>query len=85
MTIEKNREKVTIPIFVLEIIGGIILAGFTAWGVSSSTTAELKLQSLTNKDNIEVLRKEKVSKEEFILLKEQLNRIESKLDKHIDE
>lgn len=75
----------TIPIFVLEIIGGIILAGFTAWGVSSSTTAELKLQSLTNKDNIEVLRKEKVSKEEFILLKEQLNRIESKLDKHIDE
>jgi hypothetical protein len=71
----------------VSIIGGV----FVFWGLWSGVRAKLELQSETNKQNIETLRVEKVSKSEFLLVLDQLkeikggvNDLQTKLDNHIE-
>ncbi len=82
MTVEKN-ERISVPLWLASVIAPLIVAVCTTLMVNAATTAELKLQAKTNKENIDTLRSEKADKETFEIIQEQLIRIERKLDQHI--
>lgn len=91
MTVDK-REQITLPVWVISGLVSIVLAGFTTWGVISAKAATLEVRASHNEINIETLRSEKVDRNEFILFKDQLNKIETgvqnlnvKLDDHIND
>jgi len=91
MTIDK-REQITIPVWVISGLVSILLAGATTWGIISAKAATLEIRANHNEINIETLRSEKVDRNEFILFKDQLNKIETgvqnlnvKLDDHIND
>lgn len=81
MTIDKSKQ-IIIPQWALSGLVSIILAGITTWGVISAKAATLDLRATHNENNIEDLKKTKVSRDEFNLVLEQLNRIEKKIDEH---
>jgi hypothetical protein len=74
-----TSSSITIPTPLLTVIISILSAAIISWGI----VAELRLQSRTNKDNIETLRKEKVDKEQFTLVYDKLKIIEKKIDDHM--
>ena len=78
MTIDKRNELV-LPMPLISILLSALTAILIAWGSISN----LKNQAETNKSNIENLRKEKIDRNEFNLVIQKLNNIESKLDGHI--
>lgn len=84
MTLDKEKY-VTLPQWALSGLVSIILAGVTTWGVISAKAATLELRATHNENNIERLQESKVSRDEFNLVLEQLNRIEKKLDEHTKE
>lgn len=82
MTVNKN-DVITIPKWLVIIILPMLVAGVTSFGFYKANTAkqEEKLNS-TEKQLIRI-DDSKVSKAEFGMLKDQLGRIEDKLDKHM--
>ena len=70
MTIEKN-DKVTIPVWLLSIIISLLIAGFTAWGVSSGQSAETKVRL----NHVERDMEQKVNKDEFQIVVDELRDI----------
>lgn len=82
MTVDK-REQITLPVWVISGLVSIVLAGFTTWGVISAKAATLDVRATHNEINIETLRKEKVSRDELVLVLDKLNTIEKKFDDYI--
>jgi lipopolysaccharide export LptBFGC system permease protein LptF len=82
MTLDK-KEQVTIPQWALSLLVSILGAVFVFWGLWSGSKATLELRAEKNEANIETLRQEKVSKDEFKIVLDKLNSIENKLDGHI--
>jgi len=82
MTIDK-KEVVTIPKWIIMILAPIIFGSLAGWGVGRYTSGKNeKTLEITVKD-VDLLKATKVSKDEFLIIKDQLNRIEVKLDDHI--
>jgi len=75
MTID-NKKSVTIPVWLISIIMAVTTAGFTAWGIVSV----VKTKTIRNETDIEILRKEKISRDEFNLVLFKLNILERKID-----
>lgn len=87
MTIDK-REQITLPVWVISGLVSIILAGFTTWGIISAKASALDIRATHNENNIETLRKEKVNRDELLLILDKLNGMEKKQDgmeKKLDE
>lgn len=82
MTLDK-KEQVIIPQWALSLLVSILGAVFVFWGLWSGSKATLELRAEKNEKNIEMLRQEKVSKDEFKIVLDKLNSIENKLDGHI--
>lgn len=87
MTIDK-RDKIEVPQWMLSLLVSAIGAVFVFWGL----WATVREKVATTERNVEMLRTEKVDRNEFMLFKEQLNKIEhgiesvnTKLDTHIKE
>jgi hypothetical protein len=78
MTIDK-RNEITIPMPFLSVGLSMITAVLITWGIISS----LRVQAETNKNNIEIMRKEKIDRNEFNQVIQKLDNIEKKLDTHI--
>lgn len=84
MTIDK-KEQIILPQWAVSLVASIIGAVFVFWGLWSGSKATLELRAEKNEKNIETLRLEKVSKDEFKLVLDKLNIIEAKLDGHIQD
>lgn len=85
MTVDK-RDSIVIPQWILSLLISIIGAVFVFWGL----WATVKEKVSTTERQVEILRTEKADRNEVILFKEQLNKIETgvrdlnlKLDEHI--
>ena len=85
MTVDK-RDSIVIPQWMLSLLISAIGATFVFWGL----WATVKEKVVTTERNVEILRNEKVNRSEFVLLLDQLNKIEkgiesvnTKLDDHI--
>lgn len=85
MTVDK-RDSIVIPQWILSLLISIIGAVFVFWGL----WATVKEKVMTTERQVEILRTEKADRNEFILFREQLNKIEKgiesvniKLDDHI--
>jgi len=64
MTIDKN-SKVTVPVWMLSALVSLLIAGFTAYGISTASTAKLEERTARSAADIQLLDKEKVDKEVF--------------------
>ena len=87
MTVDK-RDNIEIPQWMLSLLVSAIGAVFVFWGL----WATVKEKVMATERNVETLRTDKVDRNEFILFKEQLNKIETgvhdlnvKLDTHVKE
>lgn len=87
MTIDK-RETVTLPKWVLIIVLPFFMSVVGTWGTYLITNTKAKAIIETKvgnqKESIDELKRNKVGIGEFDFIKAQLNRIEKKLDDHID-
>lgn len=83
MTINKE-SVVRIPTWIITVIIGIALPLITSYGFYRSQSARQDEKTANQKESIHELQQSKVDRTEFILVKEQLNRIEEKIDKKKD-
>lgn len=81
MTIDKNKT-INIPIWLVSILLPLLVTIVTSLGILASTKATLELKASRNSQDIETLRKEKVSRDEFNLIIDKLNTIDKKFDIH---
>ncbi|HOW41627.1 MAG TPA: hypothetical protein PL123_13865 [Bacteroidales bacterium] len=77
--------SVVIPVWVISIFVTVLVSLLTTWGILTATKANLEVRAKRNEDDIQKLQNEKVNKTEFRMICESLNRIENKLDQHINE
>jgi hypothetical protein len=89
MTVDK-REQIQVPVWLISAILSLLITGFSTWGIISAKSATLELRATHSENNIENLRKEKASVDQFNMLYDKLNAIQqgigsvnSKLDEHI--
>ena len=80
MTFDRN-SVIKIPTWLIAVALPIILSILTAILVSNASSAVTRRQVEINAEQI----KEKVNKSEFEIIREQLNRMEIKLDNYIKE
>jgi len=78
MTIDRTKQ-VSVPMWLVSVMGSVLTASFIVWGVLSSLKSKQEMQNQT----IETLRREKVDRNEFNIVMTKLNSIEMKLDNHI--
>lgn len=64
MIIDKN-SKVTVPVWVLSALVSLLIAGFTAYGVSTASTSKFEERTKRSAEDIQLLDREKVDKEVF--------------------
>ena len=83
MTVDRN-EVITIPKWILVVLLPLTVTAVTSFGIFRSQSAKQDEKLLNQEKKITYIETSKVNREEFIMLKEQLNRIESKIDKHLD-
>lgn len=79
MTVDK-REEVKVPVWLISVIVSLLITGFSTWGIISAKSATLEIRASHNENNIENLRKEKASIDQFNMLYDKLNKIELKID-----
>jgi len=79
MTIDK-RETINVPTWLVAVFAPIIIAGIVSYGVSQSAKGATDTKIIRAEQDIETLRKEKVSKDEMTLILDRLKSIEGKLD-----
>lgn len=84
MTVSKDKQ-VTLPVWLISVLISVIFTGFTTWGIISAKAATLEIRASHNENNIKMLQENSASKDEFNLVREQLNRIEKKLDAHTED
>ena len=82
MTINRN-EVITIPKWILVILIPILATAITSYGVFKGQTAKQDEKLMNQEREITHIEATKVSRDEFLMLQNQLNRIESKLDQHV--
>lgn len=82
MTIDKSKT-INIPVWLVSVIVPIVITLLTSFGVLTSAKATLETRAKRNEQDIETLRKEKIQRDEFTLVIQKLNSIETKLDAHI--
>lgn len=78
MTISKS-EVITIPKWLVIVLFPILIGGIAGFAASKASAAKTETR-------VEVLQKDvekKANQTEFMIIQNQLNRMESKLDKHI--
>lgn len=78
MTVDKDRT-VKIPIWLISFIVPFIVAGIVSFGAYKATSAKFDTKIIRNEIEIE----KRVTEDEFNLVIKQLDRIEKKLDEHI--
>lgn len=84
MTISKDKQLV-LPVWFVSVLISVIITGFTTWGIISAKGSALEVRATHSENNIKDLQNSKVSRDEFNLVREQLNRIEKKLDEHTED
>lgn len=84
MTLDK-KEDVTLPQWALSLLVSVVGAVFAFIILWSGSKASLEQRASTNEKNIDILRSEKVDRNEFNIILNKLNSIEGKLDSHIQE
>ena len=80
-----TEPTVVVPVWLLSLLVGLVVSLLTTWGVLQAAKARLEVKAKRNEEDIKDLQKEKVGQEQFRLIREQLNRMEQKLDDHIKE
>lgn len=76
--------NVVIPVWVISIFLTVLVSLLTTWGILTATKANLEVRAKRNEDDIQRLASEKADKTVLGMICESLNRIEKKLDDHID-
>ena len=76
-----ETKKITIHPAVFYTLISLITALVTSWGIISASKATLETKTNRNELEIEKLQNRKVSKDEFNLIIERLDRIENKIDR----
>ena len=79
MTIDKSKE-IAVPVWLISVVLSILFSAFVVWGSIASAKSTLDRA----KTDIETLRVEKISRDEFRLVLDKLNSIDGKLDGHIE-
>ena len=79
MTVD-NSKSITIPVWLISILMSVLTATVISWGIISTVRTKIDRAEV----DIETLRKEKIQRDEFNIVLNKLNSIESKLDKHIE-
>jgi lipopolysaccharide export LptBFGC system permease protein LptF len=75
-----DRNKIIVPVWLIGIMVSVITAAGTAWVAVQVKTARLEVRASHNENNIDMLRKEKVSKEQFNTILDLLKGIEKQQD-----
>lgn len=83
MTLERDKF-IKIPTWILTMLLPGLVAFMVSYGSWNSTKATLETKSIKNEQEIKALQEQKVDRNEFIQFMNSLNRIENKLDYHID-
>ena len=76
---------VFVPAWIISIILGVLVSLLTTWGILTATKANLEVRAKRNEDDIQRLASEKADKTILEMIRDSLNRIEKKLDEHINE
>jgi uncharacterized ion transporter superfamily protein YfcC len=80
-----NKEKtINIPIWLVSIFIPILMAVSTTYIINREKFSRIQINTEMNNKQIEDLRKEKVNRDEFQLVLQQLDRIEHKLETKLD-
>ena len=74
-----NSKSVVVPLWLISILMSIITATILSWGIVSTVRTKVDRAEI----DIEMLRKEKIQREEFNMVLEKLINIETMLDDHI--
>jgi hypothetical protein len=80
MTIDK-KHVVTIPVWLLVLILPILISGIVGYAASRYNSGATERQVDINTGRLDNVEKDKVDNGEFDMLKDQLNRIETKTDR----
>ena len=83
MTIDK-KDVVTLPKWLVILVLPMIISAIVAYGLVSETKATLETKSVRNEQEITRLQDQKIDRNELNQLINTLNRIELKLDNHIE-
>lgn len=83
MTVDK-KEVITIPKWLVIWVIPMIISLIVAYGTISTWKGSYETKAIRNEQEIIRLQDQKVDRNEIANLREQLNRIESKLDQHIE-
>jgi len=83
MTIDK-KEVITLPKWLVILVLPMIVSLVVSFGLMSETKATLETKAHRNEAEIQKLYDQKTDRNEMNLLINTLNRIENKLDSHID-
>ena len=87
MTIEKDKY-VKIPVWLVAVVLPLLIASITTYATNRASNAKLDKQVEINTqkwDELPAYLDKKVDRTEFIIIQNQLNRIEEKLDNHISD
>lgn len=76
---------IVVPVWVISIFLTVLVSLLTTWGILTATKANLEVRAKRNEDDIQRLASEKADKTVLAMICESLNRIEGKLDEHINE
>ena len=74
-----NSKSITVPIWLISILMSILTATVISWGIISTVRTKIDRAEI----DIEMLRKEKIQREEFNMVLDKLINIETMLDNHI--
>lgn len=83
MTINKS-EVITLPKWLVILVLPMIISLVTAYGLFRANSARVDEKLISTKQELLRIDNSKASKDEFNLVKEQLNRIEKKIDDHMN-
>lgn len=77
--------SIVIPVWVISIVIGFLASLLTTWGILQATKANLEVRAKRNEEDIQSIQKEKVNKSEFEIVYKMLQKIDNKLDEHINQ
>lgn len=82
MTIQKDKT-INIPIWLVSIVLPLLIAVFSSYVINETRYQDIKTKTEIYNEDIKTIKSNKVERMEFEILKQQLNRIEDKLDKKL--
>lgn len=77
--------SIVVPVWIVSIVIGFLASLLTTWGVLQATKANLEVRAKRNEEDIQNIQKEKVNKSEFEIVYKMLQKIDNKLDEHINQ